>query len=313
MKHFNLLDISIYQIRLFLAVAEERNFTVAATRMNITQPALTKRIQNIEDAIGLPLINRTKRPIELTEAGIVLFESWMSLVQKFDFSVDTVRKSYGHSIAKLIVSMPDSGRPMPWLQSAGRHLQEKYEEMNFAWEYTSFAKWKSRLNTYAVDLMIMLRIEELYYDEDWQHIRLMDVPKLVCMLKTNPLARKESITYEDLREQRFLIQSPSIMPSHIRFVREHVRKQGGFDPIIARFIDNTHGMIGSLDSDDEVAVCDMFLRDTDSPHIKCFKLPDTYSGLDAVWRKDNLNPYLSEFIAILQKELAKEYSTLFPK
>jgi DNA-binding transcriptional LysR family regulator len=213
---------------------------------------------------------------------------------------------------KLIVGMPDSGRPMSWVQSAGRRLQEKHEEMIFAWEYTSFAKWKSRLNTYAVDLMIMLRLEEIHYDTDWECIRLIDVPKFVCMLKTNPLARKGSITYADLRAQRFLVQSPSVTPAHLRFVREHTRKQGGFDPIIARFIDNASGMIGSLDSDDEVAVCDMFLRDTDNPHIRCFELPDTYSGLDAIRRRDNRNPYLSEFIAILREELAKEYPAFCP-
>lgn len=56
-------------IRAFLAVAEELQFRVAAERLHMTQPALSRAIQWLEQAVGTQLFNRTTRSVELTEAG----------------------------------------------------------------------------------------------------------------------------------------------------------------------------------------------------------------------------------------------------
>ena len=59
----------LYQIRYFLAVAETLNFTRASERSFISQPALTKAIQRLEEAIGGRLFDRTKNSVQLTALG----------------------------------------------------------------------------------------------------------------------------------------------------------------------------------------------------------------------------------------------------
>ncbi|MFM7760725.1 MAG: LysR family transcriptional regulator [Burkholderiaceae bacterium] len=60
------------QMRYFLAVAEERNFTRAAERLHMAQPPLTRQIQALEEDIGAALFIRTARGVVLTEAGEAL-------------------------------------------------------------------------------------------------------------------------------------------------------------------------------------------------------------------------------------------------
>jgi LysR family transcriptional regulator, cyn operon transcriptional activator len=57
-------------IRYFLAVAEHRNFTRAAEALHVSQPTLSQQIRQLEDTLGVPLLDRSGRIIQLTDAGV---------------------------------------------------------------------------------------------------------------------------------------------------------------------------------------------------------------------------------------------------
>ena len=63
------LRMELYQIRYFLAVADTLNFTRASERSFVSQPALTKAIQRLEEAVGGRLFDRTKNSVQLTDLG----------------------------------------------------------------------------------------------------------------------------------------------------------------------------------------------------------------------------------------------------
>lgn len=64
----------IHQIRCFKRVAELRSFTAAAKQLNITQPALSRQVQSLEDELGTQLLLRTTRAVQPTKAGKVMME-----------------------------------------------------------------------------------------------------------------------------------------------------------------------------------------------------------------------------------------------
>src|SRR5712671_686426 len=67
------------QVRYFLAVCESRNFTRAARRCHVSQPAMTTSIRKLEDELGAPLFNRDRGAISLTALGHQLYPRFQRL------------------------------------------------------------------------------------------------------------------------------------------------------------------------------------------------------------------------------------------
>ncbi|MEW9533923.1 LysR family transcriptional regulator [Microbispora sp. NPDC049125] len=72
------------RIRYFLAVAQDRNFTRAAERLHIAQPALSRQIRQLEQELGVRLLDRTTHSVEPTEAGLLLMERGAALCEEAD-------------------------------------------------------------------------------------------------------------------------------------------------------------------------------------------------------------------------------------
>lgn len=69
----------IYQIRYFLAVSDTLNFTRAAERCYVSQPALTKAIQKLEELLGGRLFDRTKNAVQLTDLGRAMLPNFQQI------------------------------------------------------------------------------------------------------------------------------------------------------------------------------------------------------------------------------------------
>ncbi len=89
------------QLRYFVAVAEELNFSRAAERLNISQPPLSIQIKAIEEELGTVLLTRTRHSVALTQAGKLLLGHARTALQELDRAGDLVRRA-GRGEAGLI-------------------------------------------------------------------------------------------------------------------------------------------------------------------------------------------------------------------
>jgi DNA-binding transcriptional LysR family regulator len=89
------MGFSFEQLRGFVAVAEERHFGRAATRLSMTQPPLSRQIQKLERAVGTPLLVRGQRGVDLTPAGEAFLAEARRLLDLADNAPDLARRIGG--------------------------------------------------------------------------------------------------------------------------------------------------------------------------------------------------------------------------
>src|ERR1700678_3906587 len=81
-------------LRYFVAVAEEGSLTVAAERrLHTTQPSLSRQIRDLEDEVGIPLLTRSARGVELTAAGRVLLDQARLILSHAEAAVEAARRA----------------------------------------------------------------------------------------------------------------------------------------------------------------------------------------------------------------------------
>src|SRR5260370_21775526 len=68
-KHFLMKNATLRQLRVFASVARHLSFIRAAEELNLTAPAVSMQIKELETEVGLPLFDRTSRQVSLTKAG----------------------------------------------------------------------------------------------------------------------------------------------------------------------------------------------------------------------------------------------------
>ncbi|MDI9258133.1 MULTISPECIES: LysR substrate-binding domain-containing protein [Flavobacterium] len=86
---------TITQLKYVLAVAEYKNFTLAAEKCFVTQPTLSMQIQKIEEELDVQIFDRTKKPIQLTEIGQKIVNQSKNIVNEADRIQDIVHQQKG--------------------------------------------------------------------------------------------------------------------------------------------------------------------------------------------------------------------------
>lgn len=83
----------IRQMRYFIAIAEEKNITAAASRLHMSQPPLSIQLKQMEDELGVRLVERNGKRLELTDKGTVLYRHALNIVHAFEEAKNEIQET----------------------------------------------------------------------------------------------------------------------------------------------------------------------------------------------------------------------------
>ena len=150
----------LYQIRYFLAVAETLNFTRASERSFISQPALTKAIQRLEEAVGGRLFDRTKNAVQLTELGRAMLPSFRQIYDAANQAREQARRlarAHREVVRVGVMCTIDFHKVLPGLVD----VQHGRSEIDLSFHDGNLEALTDALDRGDIDLGVMCSPEEL--------------------------------------------------------------------------------------------------------------------------------------------------------
>ncbi len=195
----------------FIAVAEELHFGRAAKRLHMTQPPLSMQIRNLEEDIGVALLLRTKRHVELTEAGKVLLVEARRVIDQVDRAVTLAQRAGRGEIGNLrigFVSTADYSLLPPLL----REFRQRYPDVNLSLrELTTDAQLQALADGH-LDIGFLLTPAE---GNEINSDTIFCEPLVAALPDSHALARKKGpLPVRALTGEGFIIFPRSAAPAH---------------------------------------------------------------------------------------------------
>src|SRR5580700_9448551 len=122
--------IELRHLRYFVAVAETGSLTEAAERRLFTsQPSLSRQIRDLESEVGVQLLSRSVRGVELTAAGTAFLDHARLALMQVDAAVDTARRAAQPERKSFAIGF-QTGQEMNWLPQAMHLLHDELQNSN---------------------------------------------------------------------------------------------------------------------------------------------------------------------------------------
>lgn len=214
------MRITFSQIRGFVTVASTGSFTKAADVLHLSQPALTTRIRQLEEALDLRLLNRNTRSLDLTEAGKELLPIFRRLVGDLEGAVSNAREHSRKSNAIIrLACLPSFAATM--LPDLISKFQAKRPEATFVVQDVVNSQIRSLVREGQVDFGICVYEGE---EPDLVFEELFEDDLTVIYRPGHPLHSAKHITMAELIEHRLILISRG---SSIREAVEKAFAAGG--------------------------------------------------------------------------------------
>nr|WP_294863248.1 LysR substrate-binding domain-containing protein [uncultured Pseudogulbenkiania sp.] len=175
----------LQQLEVFIAVAEEKSLRAAARRLDLTQPAVTRTVQELESDLGVVLMTRSVQGIELTPFGAALRIRAQQLLEDARRAREEMNQLKGDMRGKVTVSAT-STFALTLLPQAIDRFQEAAPEAELTFLEVKFPQATQHLRDGSIDFLVSHVLPDML-DDDLTSIPLFTVDFVVMAREQHPL------------------------------------------------------------------------------------------------------------------------------
>jgi DNA-binding transcriptional LysR family regulator len=187
-------------LRYVVALAEELHFGRAAERLNTSQPPLSRYIRSIEQELGIQLFYRTKRVVQLTEAGVRFVEQARKLLREFEYLTTVASTAPASALGHLSVGCVTSYKTE--LVECVQAFSKKYPDVRLEFQSMGTDDQVKALKQGRIQIgFVVMPIQT----SDVTTEVISSEPRLLGIPANHPLARRRRIPLSALADQPFIL------------------------------------------------------------------------------------------------------------
>lgn len=196
--------IELRQFRYFLAVAEELHFGRAAERLGIAQPPLSQQIRKLERTLGVALFWRSKRRVELSEAGRVLMDESRRLLAAADQAVIAAQRAGRGEAGNLRIGYTTGCTFIQTVVDLLRRYREDHPGVVLSLAEMHTTQQLDALADGRIDLAF-IRSRLADPDQEFLSFELLQEPLIAALPAGHPAAASEAVALASLASEPFVL------------------------------------------------------------------------------------------------------------
>ncbi len=293
--------VELRQLRYFLAVAEELNFTRAAERMGIAQPPLSQQIISLEHQLGAKLFTRSCRQVKLTPEGVELQAYARRIINTTMLAAESIRSiangQNGQIAVGAVCSAIHSLIPhiLPPFTAHHPGVKVHLQEMTVNEQFRA-------LHEERIDIAI---VREPMATTEFATQHLFTEPFVAAVNRNNPLALMNRMSLEQISRQP-LVQ---VYRSTNREFSDHMfsaLQDRGYDLNVVHEASDMHSLLGLVAAGIGMSLVPASLVNIQTANVIYVPLSDSpqCSTLSLAWNPDALTPSMDQFLKTVSKVMA---------
>ncbi|WP_158685885.1 LysR substrate-binding domain-containing protein [Achromobacter spanius] len=283
-------------MRMFLTLAEELHYGRAAARLFISQPPLTKAIQQLEERLGVTLFDRNKRSVRLTVAGTALVQEARRLLAQTELSIRAVQRAERGDAGRLRIGFVAAVLFMD-IREVLLKLERDLPGLESVWEEMGSSEQLQALEQDRIDIGFAQVSQGV---GDMQSIPVGRVGLVIALAEGHRLARRRRVRLEELAEDAFIAIPRHSGPS-FHDLTISACMEAGFSPKIMHYAKHLVSVVSLVAMGLGVSLVPRSFARAGVPGV-VFKDIDgmvVQAEYSAVWNPANTLPLLPHVLGVL--------------
>lgn len=281
----------IRQLRYFIAVADTLNFSRAAESVYLSQSALSRQIMDLEREVGLPLLHRSTRQVELTDAGRALKKSAKELISRWEKMLPEVRNQVSEEQQALALTIGVDARALAdparrkRLLTALYEMRRSYPGLRVLLRNQDYQELLKGLSDQSLDCVLVCD-RELEKKADVMQESYAREDMVLVFRSANPHTDGE---HADIIMSRGLILVDKEPQGLYHII--HILSDLRLEPQI-RFCESLEDMTMTIETGESAAILpESVVAKLDNPELQVLHLPSAYTklSLSLLWTKNQTN------------------------
>ncbi len=290
------------QLRYFVAVAEALSFTKAAQKVHVVQPALSRQIRQLEDELGVRLLERNRRHTQLTEAGRVFLAEACALLEQSERAIQAAQKTGRTAQGQLNI-----GYVWGLFHSAVPVIIARFRQLLPDISVNLFDLTATEQAEALVEGKLDAGFIGFAQEAEGAGLAKRKVGSTVfvaALPEKHRAARRTPVPLSLLAEEWFLMISERSYPGASHYVTAAC-EQAGFRPKVLQAVERGYTILGLVAANCGVALLPESLRTLPHPGVVFRPLTDPPQGdLFIAWRASRRHPARDTFLTVASAGVA---------